>query len=114
MPPATKSASKAEKAIKSHDAEGKLKKTDKNGKAKHADNKHVAEQVQLHVDKKALKKLKLVAVAYSYVERDMFPTEDAYIAEVEVEDRAKQVIAELEKLGVRAKGYPANQYFVTN
>lgn len=68
--------------------------------------------IELAIDKKALKKLKLVAVAYSYVERDMFPTEEAYIAEVEVEDRARQVIAELEALGIPAKGYPANQYFI--
>jgi D-alanine-D-alanine ligase len=115
MPTAAKSRSKSDKASKKHEAEGQIKKSTKNGGSKHADKKQSAKQLsQLYVDKKALKKLKLVAVAYSYVERDMFPTEDAYIAEVEVEDRAKQVIAELEKLGIPAKGYPANQYFVTN
>lgn len=68
----------------------------------------------LAVDKAALKKLALVAVAYSHVEREWFPTEAAYIAEVEVEERAQEVLAELEKLGITAKGYPGNQYFLTN
>jgi len=114
MTVATKSTAKSDKASKKQDAEGTLKQTNKNGSSKQADNKQAAEHAQLHIDKKALKKLKLVAVAYSYVERDMFPTEDAYIAEVEVEGRAQQVIEELEKLKIPAKGYPANQYFVTN
>ncbi len=109
MPATTKSA----RTDKKHAAEGQLKAAPKNGKAKKAESRP-NEQQTLFVDKKALKKLKLVAVAYSYVERDMFPTEDAYIAEVEVQDRAQQVIKELEKLGIHAKGYPANQYFVTN
>jgi D-alanine-D-alanine ligase len=73
-----------------------------------------ATKVKLNIDKAAIKKLKLVAVAYSFVERDMFPTEEAYKAEVEVEDRARDVIAMLEKMGVKAKGYPADPYFVTN
>lgn len=72
-----------------------------------------AEKVSLAIDKKALAKIKLIAVAYSHVERDMFPTEDAYNAEKEVEDRAQEVIQELEKLKVPAKGYPADQYFFT-
>jgi D-alanine-D-alanine ligase len=72
------------------------------------------EKIELAIDKKALKKLKLVAVAYSYVEREMFPTEDAYKAEVEVEERAQEVIKEVEKLGISAKGYAANQYLIAN
>ncbi len=50
------------------------------------------ERIELAVDKKALKKLKLVAVAYSDVKREMFATDDAYKAEVEVEGRAQEVI----------------------
>jgi D-alanine-D-alanine ligase len=71
-------------------------------------------KIELAVDKKALKKLKLVAVAYSHVEREWFPTEEAYIAEKEVEERAQEVIEALEKLGVPAKGYPGDQYLITN
>jgi D-alanine-D-alanine ligase-like ATP-grasp enzyme len=71
-------------------------------------------QTPFFIDDEALKKLKLVAVAYSHVDRDDFPTEGAYEAEVEVEDRAEEVIAEVAKLGVAVKGYAANQYFLTN
>ena len=69
---------------------------------------------KLRVDKNALKKLGLVVVAYSHVERDMFPTEDAYYAEVEVEDRAKEVAERLEKMGIKVKTLPGDQYFLTN
>jgi len=72
------------------------------------------EKVELAIDREAMKKLKLVAVAYSNIERDMFPTEEAYHAEQEVEERALEVIAELEKLGICAKGYPGDAYFMTN
>lgn len=72
------------------------------------------EKIELQVDKEALKKLKLVVVAYSHVEREMFPTEDAYRAEVEVEERAAEVVEEIKKLGIEAKGSPGNQYFLTN
>jgi len=74
----------------------------------------VEEKIQLQIDKEALKKLKLVVVAYSHVEREMFPTEDAYKAEVEVEQRAAEVVEEIKKLGIEAKGSPGNQYFLTN
>jgi len=77
-------------------------------------NKPVNSRVKLAVDKDALKKLKLVAVAYSHVEREWFPTADAYWAEVEVEDRAKEVIQHIENLGITAKGYPGDQYLLTN
>ncbi|HSW89349.1 MAG TPA: hypothetical protein VLH19_00580 [Patescibacteria group bacterium] len=71
-------------------------------------------KVTLDIDKQALKKLKLVAVAYSHVEREWFPTEDSYYAELEVEERAQEVLSELKKLGINAKGYPGNQYLLTN
>lgn len=71
-------------------------------------------KVKLAIDKEAIKKLKLVAVAYSHIEREWFPTDEAYQAELEVEERAKEVIAELEKLGIPAKGYPGDAYFMTN
>ena len=69
---------------------------------------------KLVIDREALKKLKLVAVAYSHVEREWFPTQDSYEAEVEVEDRADEVMEEMKKLGVNVKGYAGDQYFLTN
>ncbi len=71
-------------------------------------------KTRLHVDLSALKKLKLVAVAYSHVEREMFPTEDAYHAEVEVEERAQDVVEEIKKMGIEARGYRGDQYLLTN
>lgn len=73
-----------------------------------------AVKIKLNIDSDELKKLKLVAVAYSFVDRDIFPTEEAYIAEKEVEDRAQKVLEEIKKLGLEAKGYPADQYLLTN
>jgi D-alanine-D-alanine ligase len=72
------------------------------------------ERVKLAIDRDAIKKFKLVAVAYSYIEREWFPTEGAYHAEMEVEQRALDVVAELAKLGIPAKGYPGDAYFMTN
>lgn len=66
------------------------------------------------IDEAALKALRLVAVAYSHVDRADFATEGAYIGEVEVEDRAEEVIAEVAKLGIAVKGYAADAYFFTN
>jgi D-alanine-D-alanine ligase-like ATP-grasp enzyme len=66
------------------------------------------------IDEAALKGLKLVAVAYSKVERSDYATEGAYEAELEVEQRAEEVIAEVAKLGIAVKGYAADQYFFTN
>ncbi|HCC84067.1 MAG TPA: hypothetical protein DEP87_00045 [Candidatus Pacebacteria bacterium] len=71
-------------------------------------------QTPFFIDDESLKKLKLVAVAYSHISREDFPTQGSYEAEVEVEDRAEEVIAEVAKLGVAVKGYAANQYFLTN
>ncbi|HEU0297097.1 MAG TPA: hypothetical protein VFR47_30435 [Anaerolineales bacterium] len=71
-------------------------------------------KTKLNVESDALKELKLVAVAYSFVQREFFPTEEAFSAEQEVEDRAQEIIAEIKKLGLEAKGYPADQYFLTN
>ena len=67
-----------------------------------------------YTDEAILKSLKLVAVAYSHVNREDFATEGAYEAELEVEDRAEEVIAEVAKLGIPVKGYAADQYFLTN
>jgi len=69
---------------------------------------------KLRLEKEALKNLGLVVVAYSHVEREMFPTEDAYYAEVEVEDRAKEVAERIEKMGVQVKTLPGDPYFLTN
>src|SRR5215208_8189336 len=71
-------------------------------------------KTKLNVDSEALKNIKLVAVAYSFVDRELFPNEEAYKAEVEVEERAREVIEEIKKLGLEAKGYPADQYLLTN
>jgi hypothetical protein len=71
-------------------------------------------KTKLNIDSDELKKIKLVAVAYSFVDKDLFPNEEAYKAEKEVEDRAQQVIAEIKKLGLEAKGYPGDQYLLTN
>lgn len=71
-------------------------------------------KTRLNIDSEALKKIRFVAVAYSFVKRELFPTEEAYIAEKEVEDRAQQVLEEIKQLGFEAKGYPADQYFLTN
>jgi D-alanine-D-alanine ligase len=71
-------------------------------------------KTRLNVDREALKRVKLVAVAYSFIQRELFPNKEAYIAEKEVEERAQQVIEEVGKLGLQVKGYPADQYFLTN
>src|SRR5438128_8380047 len=71
-------------------------------------------KTKLNVDLKALKQIRLVAVAYSFVQREQFATEEAYVAEIEVERRAQQVLDEVRKLGLEAKGYPADPYFLTN
>lgn len=72
------------------------------------------EKIELSVDSEALKKYTLIAVAYSHVEREWFPNEESYLAEIEVEERAKEVIRAIEKLEIKAKGYPGDQYFLTN
>jgi D-alanine-D-alanine ligase len=71
-------------------------------------------KIKLQKDLSSLKKFKLVTVAYSHVEREWFPTQSAYEAEVEVEERAREVVEEIRKLGVEAKGSPGDQYFLTN
>lgn len=70
-------------------------------------------KVELDFNKEALKNIKLVTVAYSHIERDMFPTQDAYDAEIEVEERAKEVAEVVRKLGVEVKLTPGNQYLLT-
>src|ERR1041384_3690443 len=71
-------------------------------------------KTKLNVDTDTLKKIKRVAVAYSFVDKDLFPNEEAYKAEAEVEERAQEVIEEIKKLGLEAKGYPGDQYLLTN
>ncbi len=80
---------------------------------KPVEEKPRSNKIELNIDREALKKLRLVTVAYSHVERDMFPTADAYHAEVEVEDRAADVAKVIEKLGIPVKLSPGNQYFLT-
>lgn len=76
--------------------------------------KAISFKIELASDKDALKKLKLVVVAYSHVEREWFPTEEAYKAEIEVEERAGDVVEAIKKLGIEVKAQPGNQYFLTN
>ena len=71
-------------------------------------------KTKLNIDSDELKKIKLVAVAYSFVDKELFPNEEAYKAEIEVEERAQEVIEEIKKLGLEAKGYPGDQYLLTN
>ena len=71
-------------------------------------------KTKLNIDSDALKKIKLVAVAYSFVDRNLFPNEEAYLAEKEVEDRAQEVLEEIKKLGLEGKGYLGDQYLLTN
>lgn len=71
-------------------------------------------QIKLNVDKDALKKLGLVIVAYSQVEREWFKTADAYYAEAEVIERAADVVKTIQDLGVNAKSLPGDQYFLTS
>lgn len=72
------------------------------------------EKIELAVDRDALKKIKLVAVAHSAVSREMFPTKEAYDAEYEVVSRAAEVLKAIQKLGITAKLYPGDQYLLTN
>ena len=71
-------------------------------------------KIKLSIDKEALKKLKLVTVAYSHVEKEMFATMNAYWAEVEVEERAEEVVKVINELGIESKAVPGDQYFLTN
>lgn len=71
-------------------------------------------KTKIRVDKAALKKIGLVVVAYSHVERDFFPTQEAYEAEVEVEERAAEVVERIKKMGIPVKSLPGDQYFLTN
>lgn len=71
-------------------------------------------KANLNIESDVLKKIKLVAVAYSFVDKELFPNEEAYKAEAEVEERAQEVVAEIRKLGLEAKGYPGDQYLLTN
>src|SRR5574339_1187841 len=71
-------------------------------------------KTKLNIESDALKKIRLVAVAYSHIDRELFPNEEAYKAEAEVEERAQEVIDEIKKLGLEAKGYHGDQYLLTN
>jgi len=73
-----------------------------------------SKKIKLYGDRDLLKKYKLVVVAYSHIKREWFPTQSAYDAEVEVEDRAQEVLEEISKLGVEVKTIPGDQYFLTN
>lgn len=69
---------------------------------------------KLDVDYEALKRFRLIVVAYSSVQREHFATKSAYEAEVEVEERAIEVAEEVRKLGIPVRTLPGDQYFYTN
>jgi hypothetical protein len=83
-------------------------------KARAATSKYPNPTPRLSVGRKALKRLSLVAVAYSGVEREFFPTEEAYQAEKEVECRAAEVLQVMESIGVPGRLYSGNERFVTD
>lgn len=72
------------------------------------------EKTKLNIDRDAIKKFRLVIVAYSSVQREHFATKSAYEAEVEVEERAIEVSEEIRKLGIPVRTLPGDQYFYTN
>jgi len=74
----------------------------------------VSSKVKLAIDPEALKRFRLVVVAYSSVQREHFPTKSAYEAEIEVEERAIEVSEEIRKLGIPVRTLPGDQYFYTN
>ncbi|HCM81796.1 MAG: D-alanine-D-alanine ligase [Microgenomates group bacterium GW2011_GWC1_43_11] len=76
--------------------------------------KPTPQKIELASDRDSLKRLKLVVVAFSHVEREWFATKEAYEAEVEVEVRAGEVVEAIKKLGIECKSQPGNQYFLTN
>lgn len=71
-------------------------------------------KLRLNIDTDVLKKIKLVGVAYSHVDEALFANKEAFDAEKEVEERAQQVMEECKKLGLESKGYPGDQYLLTN
>jgi D-alanine-D-alanine ligase len=76
--------------------------------------KKSSKRVKLAIDSDALKKFRLVVVAYSSVQREHFATKSAYEAEVEVEERAIEVSEEVRGLGIPVRTLPGDQYFYTN
>jgi D-alanine-D-alanine ligase len=85
--------------------------------AKNGETKELAKpskETKLDIDREALKKFRLVVVAYSSVQREHFATRDAYEAEIEVEERAIEVSEEVRKLGIPVRTLPGDQYFYTN
>ncbi len=85
-----------------------------NHKARLVEKKYPNPTPRFSISQSALKKFKLVAVAYSDVEREFFPTEESYHAEVEVENRAAEVVQVMEKIGVHGKLYSGDEHFLTN
>ncbi|MEO8355750.1 MAG: hypothetical protein ABI621_07535 [Chloroflexota bacterium] len=71
-------------------------------------------KLELNIDTDSLKKIKWVAVAYSHVDEALFANKEAFDAQKEVEERAQQIMGECRKLGLESKGYPVDQYLLTN
>jgi D-alanine-D-alanine ligase len=92
----------------------KQEKPSKDSPNKQAKKKYPNPTPKLAVSQQALKKLKLVAIAYSHVEREFFATEEAYLAEKEVEERAADVLQVMEKLGIPGRLYSGDDHFLTD
>ena len=88
--------------------------TESNPKQKVSKRKYPYPTPRLSISPQGLKRFNRVAIAYSHVVRENFPTEGAYLAEKEVEDRAAQVLEVMEKLGIPGRLYPADDHFLTN
>ncbi|MBS3052083.1 MAG: ATP-grasp domain-containing protein [Candidatus Aenigmarchaeota archaeon] len=58
-------------------------------------------------------KIKLVGIAYSKAEREYFPTEEAYISEQEVLERAKVLQKILKEMGFEARLYPGDETIIS-
>ncbi len=56
--------------------------------------------------------VKRIAVAYSYVKREYFPTEVQYITEKDSEQDAEYIANEIRKFGIETKAISADDFFV--
>ncbi len=60
------------------------------------------------------KGIKLIGIAYSKADRSFFPTEEAYISEAEVFERAKLIEKILQSMGFETKLYPGDEKLLQN
>jgi len=94
------------------EAEGRKKPSKRKGRAPKVH--YPCPTPRLSVARKALKRLTLVAVAYSAVEREFFPTDEAFAAEKEVEARAAEVLEVMQRLGVPGRLYSGSEHLLSD